>query len=54
MLNLYFQVSHSPHHTSVKGFTLFEHASFGSLYIMACLFDEVAVYKPSTSKPANR
>lgn len=36
-----------------KGFTLFEHASISSLYLMGCLFDEVAVYKPATSKPAN-
>ena len=41
-------------HFMWKGFTIFEHVSFGSLYIMACLFEEVAVYKPCTSKPANR
>ncbi|GAX78270.1 hypothetical protein CEUSTIGMA_g5712.t1 [Chlamydomonas eustigma] len=40
-------------HFMWKGFTLFEHASLGSLYLMACLFEEVAVYKPATSKPAN-
>jgi cap2 methyltransferase len=36
-----------------KGFTLFEAASINSLYLMGCLFNEVAVYKPATSKPAN-
>ena len=41
-------------HFMWKGFTLFEHVSFGSVYIMACLFNEVAVYKPVTSKAANR
>ena len=41
-------------HFMWKGFTLFEHVSFGSVYIMTCLFNEVAVYKPVTSKAANR
>ncbi|GLC36263.1 cap2 mRNA methylation [Pleodorina starrii] len=36
-----------------KGFTLYEHPSICSLYLMGCLFDRVMVYKPATSKPAN-
>ncbi|GIL48149.1 hypothetical protein Vafri_4842 [Volvox africanus] len=36
-----------------KGFTLYEHPSICSLYLMGCLFDKVLVYKPATSKPAN-
>ncbi len=40
-------------HFMWKGFTLFEHASLSSLFLMGCLFEEVAVYKPCTSKPAN-
>ncbi|GLI69497.1 hypothetical protein VaNZ11_014131 [Volvox africanus] len=36
-----------------KGFTLYEHPSICSLYLMGCLFDQVLVYKPATSKPAN-
>ncbi|PNH08698.1 FtsJ methyltransferase domain-containing protein 1 [Tetrabaena socialis] len=36
-----------------KVFTLFEHTSLCSLYLVGCLFDTVSVVKPSTSKPAN-
>jgi 23S rRNA U2552 (ribose-2'-O)-methylase RlmE/FtsJ len=36
-----------------KAFTLFDHSSLCCLYLMACLFERVSVYKPATSKPAN-
>ncbi len=36
-----------------KAFTIYEHPALCSLYLMACLFDSVDVYKPATSKPAN-
>lgn len=41
-------------HFMWKGFTQFEHQTISQLYLMGCMFEEVAVYKPSTSKPANR
>ena len=51
--SLFVTLYHPPSHF-LQGFNLFEHPSFGSLFIMACLFEEVVVYKPCTSKPANR
>ncbi|KAF5839008.1 FtsJ-like methyltransferase-domain-containing protein [Dunaliella salina] len=37
----------------LKAFTLLEHPSLCTLYLMGCLFDHVAVTKPSPSKPGN-
>ena len=37
----------------LKAFTLFEHPTVGALYLMGCLFEQVHVYKPATSKPGN-
>lgn len=37
----------------IKAFTLFEHPTVCALYLMGCLFTEVHVYKPATSKPGN-
>lgn len=36
-----------------KVFTLFEHSSICCLYLLACCFGRLSVYKPATSKPAN-
>ena len=37
----------------LKAFTLFEHPTVCALYLMGCLFQEVHVFKPATSKPGN-
>eukprot|EP00742_Colponemidia_sp_Colp-10_P010012 GILJ01010964.1.p1 GENE.GILJ01010964.1~~GILJ01010964.1.p1 ORF type:complete len:891 (-),score=113.49 GILJ01010964.1:131-2803(-) len=37
----------------LKLFTLFEHSTIGLLFLFACLFDDLHVCKPSTSKGGN-
>jgi hypothetical protein len=37
----------------LKMFTLFEHSSICMLYLAGCLFEEVHVVKPCSSKPGN-
>lgn len=37
----------------LKAFTLFEHPTICMMYIMACAFDELSVFKPTPSKPGN-
>lgn len=37
----------------VKMFTLFEHSSICLMYLLCCLFKQVNVFKPVTSKPGN-
>ena len=37
----------------LKAFTGFEHPTVCALYLLGCLFAEVHVYKPATSKPGN-
>jgi cap2 methyltransferase len=38
----------------LKAFTLFEHPSICSIYLIGALFEVVSVFKPATSKPGNR
>jgi len=37
----------------IKMFTLFEHSSVCLMYLLCCLFTEVSVFKPATSKGGN-
>lgn len=40
-------------HMVIKKFTMFESQSISLMYILCCLFKEVYVYKPATSKSGN-
>jgi cap2 methyltransferase len=38
----------------VKMFTMYEHHTVAILFLLCCLFEEVEIIKPGTSKPENK